>query len=43
VSWFVLALGAGLVSALNVIASKALVKNLPPILLGGSVHLLGGP
>lgn len=41
-SWFVLALGAGLVSALNVIASKALVKNLPPILLGGSVHLLGG-
>ena len=41
-SWLVLALGAGLASALNVIASKALVKNLPPILLGGSVHLLGG-
>lgn len=41
-TWLFLALGAGLASALNVIASKALVKNLPPILLGGSVHLLGG-
>lgn len=41
-SWFLLALGAGLASALNVFASKLLVKNLPPILLGASVHLLGG-
>lgn len=41
-SWLLLALGAGLGSALNVFASKLLVKNLPPILLGASVHLLGG-
>lgn len=41
-SWLSLALGAGLASALNVFASKLLVKNLPPVLLGASVHLLGG-
>jgi len=37
-----LALGAGLASALNVFASKLLVKDLSPVLLGASVHLLGG-
>jgi len=42
VSWLLLALGAGLASALNVFASKLLVKDLPPVLLGASVHLLGG-
>lgn len=41
-SWFLLALGAGLASALNVLTSKLLVKDLPPVLLGASVHLLGG-
>lgn len=41
-SWLLLALGAGLASALNVFTSKLLVKDLPPVLLGASVHLLGG-
>ena len=41
-SWVLFALGAGLTSALNVFVSKLLVKNVPPILLGASVHLLGG-
>jgi len=42
VSWVLFALGAGLTSALNVFVSKLLIKNVPPILLGASVHLLGG-
>lgn len=41
-SWLLLALGAGLASAFNVFVSKLLVKNAPPILLGASVHILGG-
>ncbi len=40
--WSLFALMAGLASALNVFASKLLVKTLPPVLLGASVHLLGG-
>ena len=41
-AWSLFALMAGLASALNVFASKLLVKTLPPVLLGASVHLLGG-
>jgi drug/metabolite transporter (DMT)-like permease len=42
-SWFVLALGAGVASAVNVAASKYLLRaNSRPILVGGVVHLLGG-
>ncbi len=41
-AWSLFALMAGLASALNVFASKLLVKTLPPVLLGTSVHLLGG-
>lgn len=41
-SWFVLALGAGLASALNVASSKLIVnRELRPVLIGGWVHLLG--
>jgi drug/metabolite transporter (DMT)-like permease len=43
VSWFGWSLLAGLVSALNVGASKFLVgKGLRPVVLGGVVHLRGG-
>lgn len=41
-SWFLLALGAGLASALNVGSSRLIVKEqLRPVVLGGWVHLLG--
>lgn len=42
-TWFILALLAGVVSAVNVWASKLLVSGrLRPMVVGGSVHLLGG-
>ena len=42
-SWFLFALLAGFASALNVWLSKVLVsKQLNPVLLGASTHLLGG-
>lgn len=42
-SWFALALGAGLASAVNVFASKLLVGHgIRPLVVGGWVHLLGG-
>jgi len=42
-SWFVLALGAGLLSAVNVWTSKVLVTdNLRPVVVGGVVHLWAG-
>lgn len=41
-SWFVLALGAGLASAVNIATSKYLLRtHSQPILVGGVVHLLG--
>ena len=42
-NWFVLALAAGVASALNVWASKVLVtKQLNPVLVGAVVHLWAG-
>lgn len=41
-SWWWLALAAGVASALNVAASKRLVARVRPAVLGGVVHLAGG-
>ena len=40
-SWFFFALGAGVVSAVNVALSKRLVSELGPLWLGAMVHLMG--
>jgi drug/metabolite transporter (DMT)-like permease len=42
VTWLVLALGAGLASAVNVWASKGLVARARPAVVAGVVHLTGG-
>jgi drug/metabolite transporter (DMT)-like permease len=42
VSWWLLALAAGVASALNVAASKRLVARVRPAVLGGVVHVTGG-
>lgn len=41
-TWWALALAAGLASALNVAASKRLVARARPAVLGGVVHVAGG-
>jgi drug/metabolite transporter (DMT)-like permease len=42
VTWTLLALAAGVASAVNVWASKGLVARLRPAVLGGTVHVTGG-
>ena len=41
-TWWLLALAAGVASSLNVAASKRLVARVRPAVLGGVVHLTGG-